>query len=80
MPRIPYKDPKDLRTDTFAMRVNSEERHMLVALAQCLQRTQSDVVRLLIRQATRALQRQGFLPPDDRPDTHSTQEHHNDQQ
>lgn len=55
MGRKPYKDPKNVRSDTFAMRVNSEERGMLLALAERLQRSQSDTVRLLIRKTVREL-------------------------
>ncbi|MCK4314808.1 MAG: hypothetical protein KAX24_03460 [Anaerolineae bacterium] len=51
------------------MRVNSEERQMLVALAQRLQRSQSDAVRLLIREATRELER---LSRDDITGPHRT--------
>lgn len=69
MGRKPYKDAKDIRLDTFAMRVNSEERQMLVALAQRLQRSQSDAVRLLIREATRELER---LSRDDITGPHRT--------
>ena len=63
MTRKPRKDPRDVRTDTFAMRLNSQERRMLVALAESFQRSQSGVVRLLIREATRQLRGQGLLPP-----------------
>ena len=56
MGRKPYIDPRDVRLNTFAMRMNSEERRMLVALAERLQRTQSDTVRLLIREAVRELE------------------------
>ena len=55
MVRKSFKDPNDLREDTFAMRVNAEERQMLMALAAHLQRTQSDAVRLLVREAVREL-------------------------
>jgi len=57
MGRRPYKDADKVRLDTFAMRVNAEERRMLLALAKRLQRSQSDVVRLLIREAVRELAR-----------------------
>jgi hypothetical protein len=39
------------------MRVNAEERRMLNALAQKLKRSRSDVVRLLVREALRELER-----------------------
>ena len=61
MGRHPYKNSQDVRLDTFAMRVNAEERRMLVALAQRLQRSQGDVVRLLVREATRELEGLGLL-------------------
>lgn len=57
MGRTPYKDPNDVRSDTFAMRVNAAERRMLGALARQLRRSQSDTVRLLIREAVRELAR-----------------------
>jgi hypothetical protein len=68
MGRRRCKNPVDVRTDTFAMRVNAEERHMLVALAERLQRSQSDTVRLLIRQAARELEQHDSLPPTDAGD------------
>jgi hypothetical protein len=43
------------RIDTFTFRVNTNERRMLKALAERLQRSQSDAVRLLIREAAREL-------------------------
>jgi uncharacterized protein (DUF1778 family) len=43
------------RIDTFTLRVNRDERRMLAAVAERLQRTQSDAVRLLIREAAREL-------------------------
>lgn len=43
------------RIDTFTLRVNADERRILNALAQRLERTQSDAVRLLIREAAREL-------------------------
>ena len=55
MRRKPCRDPRGVRLDAFAMRVNAEERHMLAALAKRLQRTKSDTVRLLVREAHRAL-------------------------
>lgn len=55
MNRKLLKDPNDLRLGTFAMRINFEERQMLMDLARHLQRTQSDAVRLLVREASRGL-------------------------
>ena len=43
------------RIDTFTFRVNATERQLLTALAERLQRSQSDAVRLLIREAVRDL-------------------------
>ena len=43
------------RRDFFTLRVNQVERHMLENLDDRLQRTQSDTVRLLIREAAREL-------------------------
>jgi hypothetical protein len=70
MGRSPYKNRNDVRLDCFAMRVNSEERQTLVALAERLQRSQSDVVRLLIREAVRYL----LPPPDQHPGGQAAQE------
>jgi hypothetical protein len=43
------------RSDMFALRISQSERRMLKALANRLQRSQSDAVRLLIREAVSAL-------------------------
>ena len=51
MARLFDKRAEEVRSDTFAMRLNWHERQMLIALADQLQRTQSDTVRLLIRGA-----------------------------
>ena len=56
MGRRRYKDPSEVRHDTLAVRVNREEREMVKSLALRLQRTQSDAVRLLIREAARGLE------------------------
>ena len=53
--RMTSKKLENARIDTFAMRINSEERRMIQALAERLQRSQSDTVRLLIREAVRSL-------------------------
>ena len=55
MSRKPYKDWDEVRRDTFAMRLNVKERRMLMALARRLQRSRSDTVRLLVREAVREL-------------------------
>jgi hypothetical protein len=46
------------RYDRFTFLCNKKERHILVALAARLQRSQSDTVRLLIREAARELKAQ----------------------
>lgn len=43
------------RVTTFTFRVTKDERRMLDTLAKNLQRSQSDAIRLLIREATREL-------------------------
>lgn len=43
------------RQDTFTLRMDDDERRMLAAVARHLERSQSDAVRLLIRQAARGL-------------------------
>jgi len=43
------------RIDTFTFRVNADERRILAALADYLNRSQSDALRLLIREAAREL-------------------------
>jgi predicted transcriptional regulator len=49
------EDRQQLRSDTFSFRINRAERTMLATLARKLQRSRSDVVRLLIREALREL-------------------------
>jgi len=43
------------RYTRFTFLVNSDERRMIVALAERLQRPQSDAIRFVIREAVRAL-------------------------
>lgn len=43
------------RETYFAFRINHDERRLLTALAERLQRSQSDTVRLIIREAAREL-------------------------
>jgi hypothetical protein len=43
------------RVNAFTFRINAEERRLLAALANRLQRSQSDTVRLLIREAAKEL-------------------------
>jgi hypothetical protein len=45
------------RNDTFKFRVCYDERQMLAAIAERLQRSQADTIRLLIREAARELVR-----------------------
>jgi hypothetical protein len=46
------------RIDLFTLRVNDAERRMIALIAERLQRSQSDAVRLLIREAARELEMQ----------------------
>jgi hypothetical protein len=43
------------RLDSFRMKVDESERRMIAILAERLQRSQSDAVRLVVREALRAL-------------------------
>jgi hypothetical protein len=43
------------RADTFTLRVSERERQVLEALAQRLERTQSDAMRFLLRQEAKRL-------------------------
>ncbi len=43
------------RIGTFTFRINADERRILAALADRLQRSQSDAIRLLIRTAAEEL-------------------------
>ncbi len=43
------------RVEIFAFRVNADERRLIAALANRLQRSQSDAVRLVVREAAREL-------------------------
>ena len=58
MGRRQYKDPVYVRWDTFALRVNAEERQMISELATWLQRSQSDAVRFVVVNAVRELETQ----------------------
>ena len=42
------------RYDTFTFKVNKDERRLIEGLARTLERSQSDVLRLLVREAARA--------------------------
>ncbi len=58
-----------MRVSTFTFRMNADERRILAVLAEHLQRSRSDAVRLLIRTAARELSNdasdkaQGILKP-----------------
>ena len=43
------------RWKLFTIRVNDEERQLIAILAERLQRTQSDAIRLIIREAAKEL-------------------------
>jgi hypothetical protein len=43
------------RSEAFGLRVDGTERQMIIALAKRLQRSQSDAVRLVIREAASAV-------------------------
>jgi len=44
-----------MRENRFTFLCNSDERNMLASLAEILQRTQSDVIRLFLREKAREL-------------------------
>jgi len=46
------------RNDNFGLRVSEIERAMIVDLAKRLRRSESDAVRLLVREAVKSLQAQ----------------------
>ena len=46
------------RRDTFTFKVSDDERRMIAALSHRLERSQSDAVRLLIREAVKGLEAQ----------------------
>lgn len=50
------------RIDTFTIRVNQDERRMIAALSRRLERSQSDAMRLLLREAVKGLE----VPQSDR--------------
>ena len=61
------------RADTFTFRVNRHERQMIAALARRLQRSQSDAIRWLVREAVRELGINGGLPWEDSQLNHQDQ-------
>ena len=52
-----HDDRNEIRLHTFSLRVNATERAMLKELARKLQRSRSEVVRLLVREALQGLNR-----------------------
>jgi hypothetical protein len=45
------------RNEMFGFRVSNEERQLIAALANCLQRSQSDAVRFVVINAARELEK-----------------------
>ena len=45
-----------MRRLRFTLLCNEEERHLITALAETLQRSQSDALRLLVRETAKVLQ------------------------
>lgn len=45
-----------MRANTFTFKVGKDERRMIATLADRLNRSQSDAIRLVIREAVRALE------------------------
>lgn len=47
------------RTDLFQLRINSEEREMIGVIANRLERTPTDALRIVIREVAASLSEQG---------------------
>lgn len=58
------------RVDNFTLRVNTTERELITAVAQQLDRTESDTMRLLVREKARQL---GLVPATPKDDRHVAQ-------
>jgi hypothetical protein len=58
------------RLDTFKLRVNETERQLITAVAQRLERTESDTVRFLLREKAREL---GVMQTTTKDDRHVVQ-------
>lgn len=43
------------RKSHFTFRINEKEQRMIARLSECLQRSQSDAIRLVIREAAKSL-------------------------
>lgn len=52
-----------MRANTFTFKVGKDERRMIATLADRLDRSQSDAVRFVIREAVRALESDTPTPP-----------------
>lgn len=61
------------RFDTFTFRVSQDERRLIHNLARSLQRSQSDTIRLVIREAAQGL---GVYNQDDKGTFSASEEHH----
>jgi hypothetical protein len=59
-----------IRNDNFTLRVNPTERMLITAVAERLERTESDAVRLLLREKAREL---GITPVAHKEDRHVAQ-------
>lgn len=55
------------RDDNFTLRMNPAERHLVTAVAQRLERNESDTIRHLLREKARALGILPEAPKEDRP-------------
>lgn len=55
-----------MRRTNFGFRVTDEERQMITTIAQRLERSESDTVRIIVRRYAREM---GFLPQSDPPTT-----------
>jgi hypothetical protein len=56
-----------IRDDTFKLRVNTTERELIAAVAQRLDRNESDAVRLLVKERAREMGILPGAPKEDRP-------------
>jgi predicted nucleic acid-binding protein len=56
--QIVFQEVVMRRNDNFGLRVSEIERAMIVDLAKRLRRSESDAVRLLVREAVKSLQAQ----------------------
>ena len=52
---MPKRVDAKKRTQIFAFRVNAEEQRLIAVLAEKLQRTQSDAIRLIVRETVKGL-------------------------